>query len=240
MNAVSWRDAYSHARDFIPILLHRGSVVIHFQDESIPRLLYRLNDQGLAVYLLTFSSVPHSWLLLLERVLLAYHQVTILNSHKLFCKLFESNGKDFFKDRSYGTAQTVKPSARHICSNKDNFFTPPGTRLDARMLRVGYWAQLNQVISLVALGLFLIDCVHVWSLELRMVLIKPHFYTFQLVFRDTIAAQTIACPIRYVSQDCPRLSLNNLSGVFLTYTSILHPTKQSQVRTAHKRRVWLV
>lgn len=29
----------------------------------------------------------------------------------------ESNGKDFFKDRSYGTAQTVKPSARHIYSD---------------------------------------------------------------------------------------------------------------------------
>ena len=37
------------------------------------------------------------------------------------------NQKDFFKDRSYGTAQIVKPSARRICSDS-SLHTRPGLR----------------------------------------------------------------------------------------------------------------
>ena len=71
------------------------------------------------IHLRIFSS-SHMDTTRIKRVQLAYHQGTILNSPKLFCKLCESNGKDLYRRHVYDTSREYYP---HDIEYSDKFFT---------------------------------------------------------------------------------------------------------------------
>ena len=64
----------------------------------------------------------------IKRVRLTYHQGTILNSPKLFCKLYESNGKDLYRRHVYDTSREYYSHDIEYSISFSPFHTRPGLR----------------------------------------------------------------------------------------------------------------